>query len=98
MIDKQFEDLPAAYRKQIPDAKEIYEVKPTATCPTGTQGRVAVMEVLEMDKEIEQVILKDPTEGAIYKAARAKGMMTMKEDAIIKAMQKIIPFEEVNTL
>jgi hypothetical protein len=35
---------------------------------------------------------------SLYKAARAKGMLTMKEDAIIKAFQRIIPFEEINTL
>jgi hypothetical protein len=29
---------------------------------------------------------------------RAEGMMTMKEDAIKKALEHKIPFEEVNTL
>jgi hypothetical protein len=30
--------------------------------------------------------------------ARSKGMLTMKEDAILKAFDKMIPFEEVNSL
>ncbi|MBI2065597.1 MAG: type II/IV secretion system protein [Candidatus Zambryskibacteria bacterium] len=98
MIDKQFEDLPPEFKKQIPFGKEVYEIKPTPECPNGTSGRVAVIEVLEMDKNIESIILKDPTEPALYKVARAKGMLSMKEDAIIKAFQKIIPFEEINTL
>ena len=98
MIDKQFEDLPAEFRKNIPFGKEIYEITPTPTCLSGTSGRTAVIEVFEMDKTVENVILKDPTEQALYKVARAQGMFTMKEDAIIKAFQKIIPFEEINTL
>jgi type II secretory ATPase GspE/PulE/Tfp pilus assembly ATPase PilB-like protein len=57
-----------------------------------------VMEVFEMDKEVEEVILKNPTEPELYKVARAKGMLSMKEDAIIKAMERVIPFEEINTL
>ncbi|MFH1473075.1 MAG: GspE/PulE family protein [bacterium] len=98
MLEKQFADLPEAFRKQIPFGKEVYKIKPTPKYPSGTSGRIAVMEVLEMDKALEAVILKNPTEVEILKVARAKGMLTMKEDAIIKAFQKIIPFEEVNTL
>jgi len=98
MIDKQFEDLPLEFKKQIPFGKEVYEIKPTPECLNGTSGRVAVIEVLEMDKNIESIILKDPTELSLYKAARAKGMLSMKEDAILKAFQRIIPFEEINTL
>lgn len=98
MIDKQFADLPPDARKSIPLGKEVYEAAPTKDCLTGISGRVAVFEVLDMDKEVEQVILKNPTEPELAKVARQKGMLTMKEDAIIKAFARIIPFEEVNTL
>jgi len=98
MLDKQFDDLPAEFKKDIKFGKEVYGIMPTPTCLNGTSGRVAVIEVLEMDKNIEQAILKNPTEAELYKIARAKGMLSMKEDAILKAFQKIIPFEEVNTL
>ncbi len=98
MIDKQFEDLPEQYRKEIPEAKEVFEANPTPDCPKGIKGRLAVFEVFEMDKELERMILKDPTEPSIYGLLRGKGFKTMKEDAILKAFQKKIPFEEVNTL
>lgn len=98
MLDKQFEDLPTEFRSKVPFGKEVYEIKPMPGCLNGTSGRVAVIEVLEMDKNIETIILKEPTEPVLYKAARAKGMLSMKEDAILKAFQRIIPFEEINTL
>lgn len=98
MMEKQFADLPPEFRKEIPTGKEFYEAEPSSTSVTGLSGRVAVMEVLAMDRDIEQVILKDPTELALSKVARAKGMLYMKEDAIVKAFNKVIPFEEVNTL
>jgi type II secretory ATPase GspE/PulE/Tfp pilus assembly ATPase PilB-like protein len=47
---------------------------------------------------MEQVILKNPTEAAVYEVARRNGMFTMKEDAMLKMFQGKIPFEEVNTL
>ncbi len=98
MIDKQFEDLPEKYKKDIPFSKEVYEAAPTSDCPTGMRGRVAVMEVLEVDKEMEAFILKNPTEIEIAKLARSKGMLTMREDAYIKAFQRQIPYQEVLSL
>jgi type IV pilus assembly protein PilB len=98
MIDKQFEDLPPEFRKDIPFADTVYKIKPTPECPKGTRGRMAVFEMFMMDKDIEKAILKNPTETEIMKIVRSKGMLTLKEDAIIKAFQKMIPFEEVNKL
>ncbi len=98
MIDKQFNDLPVEYKRQLKFGNEVYEIMPTPDCLNGTSGRVAVMEVFEMDKDIESVILKDPSEIELYKVIRAKGLVSMKEDAILKAFARVIPFEEVNTL
>jgi len=98
MLEKQFEDLPLEFRKEIPFGKEVYEIMVTPTCLTGTSGRVAVMEVLEMNKAVETIILKNPTEIELAKVARQNGMLSMKEDAILKAFNRVIPFEEVNTL
>ncbi|MFH0804364.1 MAG: GspE/PulE family protein [Candidatus Zambryskibacteria bacterium] len=97
MIDKQFVDLPEAYKKGISFGKELYGISPGPNCPSGIKGRVAIMEVLEVDKEMEQIILKNPTEQEIWKYARTKGMLTMKDDALIKTFNKTIPFEEYNT-
>ncbi len=98
MIEAEFKDFPAAFRKEIPTSKEMYEVSPTPECPKGTKGRQAVFEIFEMDKELERLILKDPTEPSLYDLLRSKGYMSMKEDAIVKALDKQIPFEEVNTV
>ena len=98
MIDKQFSDLPEIYKKELSFGKEVYEISPAPDCPNGVRGRVAVMEVLVIDKELEQIILKTPTEQEIWRYARSKGMLTMKDDAIIKAFERVIPFEEFNSL
>lgn len=99
MIEESFKDLPEQFRSEIPfDAKEMLKIKPTLECPNGTKGREAVFEMFKMNREIEKVILENPVESAIYDAARKHGLITIKEDAIIKALQKKIPFEEINTL
>ena len=97
-LDREFADLPKEYQAALPPFKEFYHASPTPTCPNGTRGRTAVFEILRMDKKLEQVVLKEPVEEKIYAAARASGMLTMREDAIVKALTGAIPFEEVNTL
>jgi type IV pilus assembly protein PilB len=59
---------------------------------------MAVFEIMEMDRDFEKVLLSSPTEEEIYKVAREKGLLTMKEDALIKALAGQIAFEEVAKL
>lgn len=99
MINAEFKDLPDKFRSIIPPLDTIYNIAPTAESPKGIKGRAGVFEMYEMDKELESIILKNPTEPAMRAHLREnKGMITMKEDAIIKALQKKIPFEEINNL
>jgi type IV pilus assembly protein PilB len=98
LLEKDFEDLPQQYRTKLPEFKQLYRAKPTSECPNGTRGRMGVFEILRMDKELEQVVLNTPVEERVYAAARAKGMYTMREDAIVKALKGEIPFTEVNNL
>lgn len=97
MFAKEFETLPEQYRDRIPKFENVYHPEPTPTCASGTKGRIAIMEMLEVDQEIQDLILKGGSEMDIYKAARNKGFMSLKEDAIIKALAGEIALEEVNT-
>ena len=98
MIDKQFSDLPPEFKEKLKLGDTFYKAKPSPESPSGVSGRAAVLEILEVNKEIKQVILKNPVEPEIWKAARATGMLTMKEDAILKAFGGVIPFEEINKI
>jgi len=60
------------------------------------KGRIAVMEALEVTEPIQNLILKGASEEEIYDVARQHGFMSMKEDAIVKALNHIIPYEEMN--
>lgn len=98
MIEHEFETLPAQYRSRIPQADHVLGIEQTGSCPNGTRGRTAVLEVLEVNEEIQELILKRGSEEDLYTVARKNGFFTMKEDAICKALEHVIPFEEVNTL
>ena len=95
MLEEQFSDLPKKYRDQLPEASEFLALQATTSCPTGTRGRLGIYEMIEVDEEIRQSVLRSGDESVVYEIARRKGMLTLKEDAIKKAMEKLIPFEEI---
>ncbi|MEK7535848.1 MAG: GspE/PulE family protein, partial [Patescibacteria group bacterium] len=98
IISKQFEDLPKEFRSKLEIPKQVYHAKSSPLCPGGTRGRMAVFEMFKVSKAMEELILREPTDPAIYKQARSEGMLTLKEDAMYKAFQGLIPFEEVASL
>jgi len=96
MLEDQFGDLPTEYQPVIPE--KLYESKPTADCPSGLRGRLAVFELLPMTAELERQVLEDSSEDKVRAIARKNGMLTMKEDAILKSFDGSIPFSEANKL
>ena len=94
-IENQLKDLPEEYKKEIEIKSEMYDTVPAAECPTGTRGRIAIFEIFKIDKKIQEIILKNPNETPLYAEARKNGMLTMKEDTMLKAINGIVPYREV---
>ncbi|MFT5360181.1 MAG: type IV pilus assembly protein PilB [Candidatus Paceibacteria bacterium] len=98
MIQKEIQDLPENLKQEFLNKKTMYKINETPSCPGGTKGRIAVCEMFEIDSDVERVILSKPNEQDIFKVVREKGMKTIKEDGIIKALDGKIPMQEVFTL
>jgi type IV pilus assembly protein PilB len=96
MMDESFASLPDKYKDRIPTGNTLLHPVASPGSTTGLKGRVAIMEVLEINEAIQNHILKGASEDVIYNEARQAGFMSMKEDAIIKALGHQIPFEEMN--
>ncbi len=96
VFEEGFASLPKEFRPPLKDT--LYEAQRTPTCPSGLRGRMAVMEAMEMRPNIEQVILESPIESKLWEAARKNGMLTMQEDALLKAFDGAVPYSEVTAL
>jgi type IV pilus assembly protein PilB len=94
-IENELKDLPEKYRKEIEIKNEMYDTVPTPECPSGTKGRIAIFEMFKIGKEMQGVILKTPVDSELYRVARNDGMIMMREDAMLKAINGIIPYKEV---
>lgn len=97
-IAQEFKDYPEEMKAGLPLKPYIYEALGTPGQEQGLGGRTAVFEMFTVDKEVEHIILTNPTEPALYEYLRKKGMITMKEDALFKSMEGKVPWSEVNTL
>ena len=93
MISKEISSLPLAIKKEIgPLAKSmrIYEPTGCKKCRSeGYSGRIGLFEVLEMTPELSEIVLKEPTETRIKEEAFRQGMLTMKQDGILKVLEGV---------
>jgi type IV pilus assembly protein PilB len=62
---------------------------------TGYKGRVGIYELMTVDEEVKEMILKRTSAGEIAHAAEQAGMMRLREDGLLKAARGITTVEEV---
>lgn len=101
IIDEALSTLPPAVKAGV-KAKAPYTVwtaMPKETCPTckgkGTAGRVALFELFQMTREVSDLITTSFTEGKLADEARRQGMVTLRQDGVLKALQGTVSMEEV---
>jgi len=62
---------------------------------TGYYGRTSVYELIVLDEEIRSLIISKATSNIIKEAAIKKGMKTLKDNGLKKALQGVTTIEEV---
>jgi len=81
---------------KIPKDLTIFEPVGCKKCRfEGYSGRIAVFEVLAMTDSLAELILKEPSEVKILEEAKNQGMITMKQDGILKVLEGVTSIEEV---
>ncbi len=61
---------------------------------TGYKGMIAIFELLQINKKLESIIYKNPSELEIYEAVK-DDFVSLQQDGLIKALRKITTIEEV---
>ena len=67
-----------------------------ADFPRGYSGRAGLYEVMDITEEIQNLIVKRATSAEIQRMAIQQGMITMRQDGYLKALNGITTIEEVN--
>ncbi len=90
--DLGYKDLPLAGQ----NAYTLVKGKDTPATPRGYSGRAGLYEVMDVTESIQRLIVARATTSEIQRQAVAEGMITMRQDGYLKALQGITTLEEVN--
>jgi type II secretory ATPase GspE/PulE/Tfp pilus assembly ATPase PilB-like protein len=93
------DDIKSVLGKLWVPVTENFELQKGSGCPqcgnTGYSGRIGVFEVLPITEKIGRLILEHAPDSEIEKQAVSEGMITMKQDGYLKAIEGITTLEEV---
>jgi type IV pilus assembly protein PilB len=74
---------------------EIYYAKGCSACNnTGYQGRIAVHEVLKIDKTLRKKIIAEAGFDEMFKYAKSQGMETLSENVIALILEGVTSLSE----
>jgi type IV pilus assembly protein PilB len=90
--DLGYKDLPLAGQS----AYTLVKGRDTPQTPRGYSGRAGLYEVMDVNEEIQKLIVAHATSADIQRKAIEQGMVTMRQDGYLKALQGITTIEEVN--
>ncbi|NQV04054.1 MAG: type II/IV secretion system protein, partial [Candidatus Omnitrophica bacterium] len=81
----------------IEEKKKIfYRPKGCEHClNTGYSGRIGICEILMMSPSIRNMILKKARDSDIKKMGKKEGMLTLRQDGLVKVMEGLTSLEEI---
>ena len=97
-ILETIEQMPAFSRKKIkvPEPLYIFEAQGCKKCNfKGYSGRTGIFELIEMTDKLAEIIIRLPVKTKILEEARRQGMISMKEDGVLKVLEGITSIEEI---
>jgi len=99
-LKKILNNLPPRVKleKALNEKTQILEPRGCQDCHNGYSGRIAVLELVEINDEMEELILNSPTEIQIKTAAKKAGFVTMLQDAVIKIINGVTTVEETERI
>ena len=97
-INKSLAEVPEKYLAEfgLKPPWKLWRAKGCAECGhRGSRGRIGIYETLYMTPEVQKVMTEAPTESEIKAVAKRQGMIAMRQDGILKALQGYVTLEEV---
>ncbi len=101
IIDEALDKLPDKVKVTVKYKKPYssWYAEPNPTCDVcngkGTIGRLAVFEIFKMTRELSDIVGRGFTENALIEEAERQGMVSMRQDGILKALKGDVMLEEV---
>lgn len=65
---------------------------------TGYKGRIGIFEAINTDEEMEKLIPQNPSEREIKNLVKTQGILSLRQDGIVKVLNGITSLEEVESV
>lgn len=103
LLWREIQGFPEAVKKLLPptagkspETLAIFQPVGCKKCgASGYTGRIAIMEALEVSDRLTELVGEQASEAKIAKVAQEEGMVTMRQDGILKALDGVTTLEEV---
>jgi type IV pilus assembly protein PilB len=96
IIKKALADLPQELVSQFPEPYQIYHSKGCSTCKgRGVLGRTGIYEAFIVTPEMEEIVSTGVTTQKIFLQAKKQGMITLRQDGVVKALKGVVSIEEI---
>jgi len=98
IIQKTLASVSKKEKEDIPNAGpyKLFRAPGCKFCHgAGTKGRIGIFEILEMTPELEDLIIAGVTDAKLREEGKRQGMITMFQDAVLKALRGTMSFEEI---
>lgn len=89
--DVGYDNLPNLNQK----AYTLYRGQGCEDCSEGYKGRTGVFEVFSISSDMEKLLVEGTTSSQVQEQAQKDGMITMRQDGYLKALNGITTLEEV---
>jgi type II secretory ATPase GspE/PulE/Tfp pilus assembly ATPase PilB-like protein len=95
-VKEVLSQIPANAEVKVPEKLQFYASSGCDQCAgLGYKGRVGVYEVMEVTDKMRELILAEPSGIAMKKEAFDQGSITMTQDGLLKALEKLTDVTEV---
>lgn len=96
VIKKTLSELPSDIAGTYHEPYQIYHAPGCPKCKgRGVTGRIALFEAFRMTPQLAEIIYKEPNTQRIFEEARRQGMLTLRQDGVLKALGGQVAMEEV---
>ncbi len=95
-IKSDIDAMPPEEKSQAQKKRSFYKGQGCQACGnTGYKGRIGIFEIMAVTEQVKQLTLKRATSSDLSNQAKREGLITMRQDGILKSLDGLTTIEEV---
>jgi type IV pilus assembly protein PilB len=98
VVEAEIEKIPKNNKEDLARIKtplKFFQGKGCKECNQGYKGRLGIFEVLTVSSKIEDMVIGRSGTNEILSQAQSEGMITMRQDGILKSLEGLTTIDEV---